>query len=234
MHMKGYSVDFDRENFASARLEGVDASYKDLSEVCGRIRRKSASWAMAFLEKAAAGEIPVLYKRHNKRLGHRRELGGRKGRYPEKAAGVVLGVLESAMANGMAKGLGEGYTVFSAAANKRFTYPRMAPKGRTARSYYELARVEIVLKPSAEAQKAGARKAQVKKPDEKAASGAKKSEEKAPAAKAPEEKNASEAPKHEAHPHVHKHGDEKEKESAHAHRAKYEYEHARAKRTEVK
>ena len=72
--MKGYSIEFDPKSCASARLEGVDASYKDLSEVCGRIRRKNSAWALTFLEKAAAMEIPVLYRTHNTKLGHRREL----------------------------------------------------------------------------------------------------------------------------------------------------------------
>lgn len=228
--MKGYSCDFDVEGCASARLEGVDASYKDLTEVCGRIRRKDAAWARAFLERVAEGEIPVLYKRHNKKLGHRRELGGRKGRYPWKCAAIVLKVLNSAIANGMAKGLGEGYVVFGAAANKKFSYPRMAPKGRTARSYYELSRIEIVLKPTeaqvpkgVEVKKAA--KAEAKKPEQKSAESA---------SGAAAKKEESKPPTHSAAPHVHKHEEEREKEEAHAHQAKFEYVHSRAKRTEIR
>jgi len=237
--MKGYSCDFDVEGCASARLEGVDASYKDLSEVCGRIRRKDAAWARVFLERVAEGEIPVLYKRHNKKLGHRRELGGRKGRYPWKCAAIVLKVLNSAIANGMAKGLGEGYVVFGAAANKKFSYPRMAPKGRTARSYYELARIEIVLKPTeaqvpkgvevkkakTDAKPADTKKAAEKKPEQKSAEAS---------AGAGTKKEESKTPTHSAAPHVHKHEQEREREEAHAHQAKFEYVHSRAKRTEIK
>ena len=142
--MKGYTHAPD-EKCAYARLEGVNASYKDLSEVCGVIRRKSAEWAVSFLQKAAKGEVPVRYRRHNKKLAHRRELGGKKGRYPQKAAKIVLKVLKSALANGINKGLGEKYVVRSAVANKKHIYPRVAPKGRWARSYLETARVEIVL-----------------------------------------------------------------------------------------
>jgi large subunit ribosomal protein L22 len=220
--MKGYSCSFEKESCASARLEGVDASYKDLSEVCGRIRRKDASWARAFLESAAEAEIPVLYKHHNKRLGHRRELGGRKGRYPWKAAGIVLKVLNSAIANGMTKGLGEGYTVLVATANKKASYPRMAPKGRTARSYYELARIEIVLKSKGEAPKG----VEVKTPAKEKKAEAQKSEE----VKAGEPKKDEVAPKHEEHPHVHKHEMEKEQNEAHAHHERYAYEHAKGKK----
>ncbi|MEM2949154.1 MAG: uL22 family ribosomal protein [Candidatus Bilamarchaeaceae archaeon] len=151
--MRGYSVSFSPEECAFARLEGVNASYKDLAEVCGRIRGKDASWAAAFLEKVAKGELPVLYKAHCKKIGHRRELGGKKGRYPRKAAKIVLKVLKSAISNGITKGLGDSYTILSAVANKKATYPRVASKGGWMRSDYELARVEIVLKPLKEAPK---------------------------------------------------------------------------------
>lgn len=145
--MKGYSMEIP-ENCARSRIEGVNASYKDLSEVCGRIRNKRTGWALDFLEKASDGEVPVYFARHNRNLGHRRELGGRKGRYPEKAAGIVLKALRSAIANGRTLGLGEEYMIIGANANKKMTYPRMAPKGRQARSFLETSRVEIVLKGS--------------------------------------------------------------------------------------
>lgn len=147
MIMKGYSSEFEKGSFAMARVEDANVSYKDLTQVCGRIRGKDAEWATTFLEMVSTGEIPVLYKRHNKRLGHRRELGGKKGRYPKKAAKAILKVLESAVANGKSRGMGDKYDVVHAAANKKNTFGRIAPKGRWARSDYETARIEIVLKP---------------------------------------------------------------------------------------
>jgi large subunit ribosomal protein L22 len=174
--MKGYSSVIP-ENCARARVEGVNASYKDLTEVCGRIRKKKTDWALGFLEKAAEGEIPILYRRHNKNLGHRRELGGRKGRYPKKAAGVVLKALRSAIANGKILGLGDTYEIIAAAANKKHVYPRMAPKGRQARSFLETSRVEIVLKGS-EVPK-GVTVTPPKKKEAPAAKGAGKEEKKA-------------------------------------------------------
>jgi large subunit ribosomal protein L22 len=147
--MKGYSnMPDNTENCASARLEGVNASYKDLAEVCGRIRNKKSDWAVNFLTLASEGEIPILFRRHNKKLGHRHELGGRKGRYPWKAAKIVLKTLQSAISNGKTRGLGDVYTIIASSANKKDIYPRMAPKGRTARSYLVTSRVEIVLKGS--------------------------------------------------------------------------------------
>jgi len=147
MIMKGYSSKIP-EDCASARIEGVNASYKDLAQVCGRIRNKKSEWALSFLEKASKAEVPVLYRTHNKRLGHRRELKGRKGRYPKKAAAVVLKLLNSAIANGRVKGLGDDYKIIVASANKLDVYPRIAPRGRWARSNYVTSRVEIIIKGS--------------------------------------------------------------------------------------
>ena len=169
--MKGYSSDIP-ENCTSARVEGVNASYKDLSQVCRSIRSKKSEWAVSFLEKAVEGEVAVRYKTNNKRLGHRRELGGRKGRYPKKAAKIVLKALMSAIANGRTKGLGDTYTVLVATANKKNRYPRVAPKGRWARSFLETSRVEIVLQGS-EVPK-GVEVTPPKKPDKPAEKEAKK------------------------------------------------------------
>lgn len=136
----------DDEFAANARVEGVDASFKDLVEVCGNIRRKKAADALSFLEKAADGKVAVIYRSSNKHLGHRKELGGRKGRYPKKAAKIVLAVLKNALNNAAQKGLvQENLFVAHACANKKFVYPRLQAKGRRNRHDYATARVEIVL-----------------------------------------------------------------------------------------
>lgn len=203
MKMKGYSIEFSPEECASARIEGVDASYKDLGEVCGRINGKDAVWALGFLEKASKGEIAVLYKKHNTRMGHRRELGGKKGRYPKKAAKIVLKLLKSAVYNGMIKGLGDKYKIIAASANKKDSYPRVASKGGWMRSDYETARVEIVLK-GLEIVPKGVEVKAPKKPEEK------KPEEKKEAPKEKPKEVPKEKPKEEKKPEVKK--EEKPKE----------------------
>lgn len=151
--MKGYSMRFSPEECAFARLEGANASYKELCEVCGRIRGKHADWALSFLNKVAAGEAAVFYKKFSKKIGHRRELGGKKGRYPRKAAKIILKLLKSAMANGRARGLGEKYKIIGICANKKTEFPRVAPRGGWMRSNYELSRIEVVLRALEQPQK---------------------------------------------------------------------------------
>jgi large subunit ribosomal protein L22 len=200
MIMKGYSQDL--ENVARARAEGVEASYKDLSQVCGMIARQDTGTALTLLELASTGVMPVPFKRFNKKLGHRRELGGQKGRYPMKAAVVVLKLLKSAIANGKVLGLGDKYQVVTASTNVKAIYPRMASKGRTARSNIVLSRVEVVLKPLS---------ATPTPKEIKPKEVAKKEEPKA-------------APKHEHKEVAHKHAEPK-KEVAKPHEAKHSEPH---------
>ncbi|MEM4272129.1 MAG: 50S ribosomal protein L22 [Candidatus Bilamarchaeaceae archaeon] len=150
----GYSCEIENEaDFAKARVEGVNASYKDLAAVCYNIRKRGAENAVAFLEKASEGKQAIKYPSRNKKMGHRRELGGRKGRWPAKEAGIVLKCLKSAIANAREKGLSEELIVMHASANKKRIYMRYAPKGRRNVSKMETARVEIVLREKAEAKR---------------------------------------------------------------------------------
>jgi len=175
--MYSHQIPEDKKDmYAMSRAEDVEASYKDLAEVCGRIRNKNAAWAISFLGLAADGAIPVLFKRNNKNLGHRRELGGRKGRYPMKAAKAVLKALNSAIANSVIKGLSEDLVVIHACANMKHSYPRLQAKGRRFRQAYQTARIEIIVKEKVETpverRKERAEKAKkVQKPKEVPASG---------------------------------------------------------------
>ena len=142
-----YSYKFEKDVVVGkARLEDIDASYKDLVEVCSNIRGRETAKALALLEKAALGETPIRYRKYISHLGHRRELGGKPGRYPKKAAAFVLAALKSAIASAKSKGMSEDLKVAHVSANKKMTYPRMSPKGgKRSRSYLETARIEVVV-----------------------------------------------------------------------------------------
>ena len=134
---------------ARARLTGVNASYKDLCNVCMNVRGWNTEDALEFLELAAVGEKAILFTRHNHGKGHRRELGGRKGGWPVKSVKFVLEVLKNATANATKLGLGQT-RIAHIIANKQDTFPRMSPKGRRIRHDYETAFIEIVLEESQE------------------------------------------------------------------------------------
>lgn len=140
-----YSFKGDAGKTARAQRSDIDASFKDLSQVCRNINGKEISEAVNLLEDAKLGKVPIRYVKFNKKLGHRKELGGRKGRYPRKSAGIVLELLKGTIANARRKGLGEKLVVRHASANKQNVYPRIASKGRAMRANYETAKLEIVL-----------------------------------------------------------------------------------------
>jgi large subunit ribosomal protein L22 len=151
---------------AKAQAYDVEASYKDLSVVCTDIRGTLAEPALTRLQMVSEGKLAVPFKRFNKRMGHRHELGGQKGRFPMKAAGKVLQVLVNALANASAQGI-QTPVILHAAANKQRSLPRMSPKGRRNRNDYETARIEIILQESEfvrseSAKKSGAAKGKVK------------------------------------------------------------------------
>jgi len=129
---------------AKAQGKDIDASFKKLTHVCSAIRGRGADEALAFLERAMRGEEAIWFRGRSKRKGHRKELGGKKGGFPTKYCKIVFGVLSNAVANGVSMEL-KNPVIVHVSANKQNIYPRLAPKGRRARSNYETARVEIVL-----------------------------------------------------------------------------------------
>ncbi len=152
-----YSFNRKREGLIFASTSNVNASFKDLSAVCDVIRYKNAASAIALLDTVSKGSTPILYKKYNKYMGSRHELGGQKGRYPKKCAVLVRKVLVNAMANAENKGEDpqEMYIVH-ASANKTLILQRTAPKGllrlghsmgrgSTRWTNLELARIELAL-----------------------------------------------------------------------------------------
>lgn len=146
---------------SKAQAYDLDASYKDLTQVCAAIKHKLVPQARQILEKCIDLEHAILYTNFNKHLGHRSELGGRQGRYPRKEARMVLEVLKNAAANASYKGQNADDLVIShAAAYKQNQMPRYRHHwaGGTTLGYgkqnlfanYVTARVELVLSPASE------------------------------------------------------------------------------------
>jgi large subunit ribosomal protein L22 len=114
--------------FAGAK--DINASFKDLGAICDYVRYKNAAQAAEALEKVIKASAPVPYRNHNKGMGSRHELGGRKGRYPVKCAAIVKKVLEMAISNAKSKGIEtDNLFVVHASANKTQIYRRTPSKG---------------------------------------------------------------------------------------------------------
>jgi len=121
------------ENIVLAQRYDINASYKDLAAVCDAIRYMNAGAALDKLDRLIAMEMPIEYRRHNKHMGARHELGGRKGAYPVRAAKEVRLALINAIANADNKGLpGEDLYIVHAAANKTRILRRYPSRGTLA------------------------------------------------------------------------------------------------------
>ncbi|VVB65419.1 50S ribosomal protein L22 [Candidatus Gugararchaeum adminiculabundum] len=144
--MPNFGYGFKEEKgrqYAYAQRYDVNASYKDLACVCDNVRYRRIEDAIGYLELAAEGKQAVRFRHYNKRLAHRKELGGRKGKFPMLASSYVLDLVRNLGANAEAKGLMEP-VIAHISANKQQIYPRTAPRGRWRRNNYETARLEAV------------------------------------------------------------------------------------------
>jgi len=157
MGLYKYSVKAaDEKKVSRAQAYDLDVSYKDLCNVCGAIKNKSIPVARKILNEAIELKMPIIFRQFNTGVGHRSQLGGRKGRFPKKECRVALATLNNAVANAIRKGLDESILVVkNANANKQNVLPRYRRTfvggaalgyGKQAiRSDYVTARMEITL-----------------------------------------------------------------------------------------
>jgi len=185
-----YSIRLNAEEekkSAFAQFHDVNASYKDLSQVFKAIKGKPVKKAEKILEEAISKKKAIPFKKFNKGMGHRSELGGKKGKYPVKEARLALALLKNAEANALQKGLSEDKLyVRHAAAFKHNTFKRyrkywvggssIGYGKRAVWSDYVTCRGELVL---SEAEKSFEEKKSEKKGKEKAKEEKTKKEEKA-------------------------------------------------------
>ena len=101
----------DPDVTAKAIGKELPISPKFSREICGMIRGRNVHDAMRMLEEVIELKRAVPLKRFNKRVSHKPGVG--PGRYPQKAAGAILQVLQSAVANAEYKGLDSEEMVIS-------------------------------------------------------------------------------------------------------------------------
>ncbi|MFA6330122.1 MAG: 50S ribosomal protein L22 [Candidatus Micrarchaeia archaeon] len=210
MGLYKYSVKVDdKAKVGQAQGYDLDISYKDLCNVCAALRHRNVAKARTILNEAIELKIPILFKKFNTGVGHRSQLGGRKGRFPKKECKAALAVLNNAVANATKKGLDEKLLfVKNACAYKQNVLPRYRRTwvggaalgyGKQAiRSDYVTARMEITVEerpalPGKAKNKAAARKAAQKPAGAKPEAKAEKKADKpavAPAAAKAENKGA--------------------------------------------
>ena len=88
-----------------ARGKGLSLpiSFKQSVEICSFIRNKSVNDAKKILNGVLTKKSIIPFKRFNSDMGHKSKIG--PGRYPIKASGEIVKLLESIEANAQFKGL---------------------------------------------------------------------------------------------------------------------------------
>ena len=100
----GLDIDPDKTVFASGRE--MNCSAKHSREICKQIKGMLVDDAKTYLEDVIQMKKSVSFKRYNKKIGHRSDLvGWDTGRFPVKAAGKILEVLNNLEKNAENKGL---------------------------------------------------------------------------------------------------------------------------------
>jgi large subunit ribosomal protein L22 len=148
----GYSItegELDAERTVKASGRELRVSPKSAREVCKEIKGKYLNHAKRYLRAVVIQKVPVPFKRHAKKVGHRHALNKAcAGRYPEKAAKYLIKILEGAEANAEYKGLdAERLRIVHASAYPGIKIKRYMPRafGRASPKFETLCHIEICL-----------------------------------------------------------------------------------------
>lgn len=143
--MKG--LDPDRTAIASGR--DLRISPKAAREICNYIRGMNLQKAKEVLREVIELRRAIPYRRHKKKIPHRKGLQGfYAGRYPVKAAEAILKVLEAVEANAEFKGL---YTdrlrIVHIAAQRGPVIKKYIPRafGRSSPYFERLTHIEVAV-----------------------------------------------------------------------------------------
>ncbi|MBU4535159.1 MAG: 50S ribosomal protein L22 [Euryarchaeota archaeon] len=139
----------DKAKTAKAIGRALKISPKHAVEICRELRGMKLERAKVYLEEVIQMQKAVPFKRHNKKVGHRKGLNGwPTGRYPVKAAGHILKVLENAEANAEYKGLdSENLKIMHISSHRGFVIRGWTPRafGRASPFNTPTTHVQIVL-----------------------------------------------------------------------------------------
>jgi large subunit ribosomal protein L22 len=140
---------FDKTKHVRAALREKDISHKHAREIAVAIKGMSIEKAREFLENVIAKRIAVPFRRHNNEVAHRSNIrdGFFSGRFPKKAAGEFLRLLDNLESNGEYKGMDlDRLKIVSAVVHKGTKLERFTPRamGRSSPKIDTLVHVELV------------------------------------------------------------------------------------------
>jgi large subunit ribosomal protein L22 len=141
------NLDPDRTAIASGR--DLRIKPKIAREICNTIKGMKLEDAKIFLEDVINKKRPIPYKRHRKKVPHRKGLDGYDaGRYPEKAAKEIIKLLNSVEANAEFKGLyADRLRIIHLLAHRGRVLKKFIPRafGRATPYYKHLTHIEVAV-----------------------------------------------------------------------------------------
>lgn len=150
----GYSFieqKYDKERLAKAAGRDLRIKPKHAREICAVIKGMNVDQAKTFLEDIINLKQSVPFRRHKKKLAHKKNLKQFKwyaGKYPQKAAARIYEILSSVESNGEYKGLDiDMCKIIHAAAHRGRIIKRYIERarGRSTAYFKYLTHVELVI-----------------------------------------------------------------------------------------
>ena len=145
----GYSFEgFDPAVHVRASGREVNISPKAAREIAVTIKGMTAAAAIELLEKVEEMKMPIAFRRHKLKVGHRSELQGfPSGSYPVRAAKAFIEVIQNLQGNAEFKGLDpERIEIIHAAGFAGRTIKDYVPRamGRSSANFHQLVHIELV------------------------------------------------------------------------------------------
>jgi len=152
MHMPNYSYSFEKyekSRHVRAALRDKSISHKHSREIALAVKGKSIEKAREFLENVMTKKIAVPYRRYNNEVAHRSNIqdGFSSGRFPRKATGEFIKLLDNLESNAEYKGMDlDRLKIISVTVHKGTKLKRFTPRamGRASPKYDTLVHVEMI------------------------------------------------------------------------------------------
>ena len=138
---------FDSTKHVRASLREIQISHKHAREIAVHVKGLSIEKARDFLQSVIAKERAVPFRRYKTQVGHQSDPKVMAGRYPQKAAGEFIKLLDNLEANAEYKGMDlDRLKIINATVHKGVLIKRFIPRamGRATPKNNVLTHVEFV------------------------------------------------------------------------------------------
>lgn len=147
MQFKYAFQNYDKTRHVRASLREKTISHKHAREIAVAIKGKSIDSARTYLLAVTRLERAVAFRRYHNEVGHKSDTGVMSGRYPTKAAGEFLKLLDNLESNAEYRGMDlDRLKIINATVQKGRKIPRFMPRamGRATPKIDILTHVELV------------------------------------------------------------------------------------------